>query len=308
MDQGMHKIVIVTQPTRLRELKDLFNTAEQARFYVEHLGGDFADHLREDECYRQALAATRSAAEALARVQVVPRRYLPNLILGEQDVVIALGRDGLVANAMKYLNGQSLVGVNPDPRRWDGRLLPFSPGELPRLLPEVLSRRRPEQSVTMARAESRDGQVLYAANDFFLGIRDHRSARYEIEYRGVREMQSSSGVIISTGLGITGWHASVMAQLRSMAAAYGLGPFREPVMNWDDRQLRFTVREPFPSRTTGTGIVCGALSEGEELIFRSDMASDGILFSDGIAEDAIAFLSGMELRIGVARRQGRLVI
>lgn len=308
MERGMHRIVIVTQPTRLQELKELFNTTEQARFYVEHLGADFGDYLREDERYRRALELTRSAAEAVARVQVVSREFLPHLILGREDIVIALGRDGLVANAMKYLEGQPLVGVNPEPERWDGRLLPFSPGDLPRLLPEVLSRRREEQAVTMARAETRDGQILYAANDFFLGIRDHRSARYEIEYRGARESQSSSGVIISTGLGMSGWHASVMAQLSAMAVSFGLGLPREPKLGWDDRRLRFTVREPFPSRTTGTGIVCGELSEGEELIFRSDMASDGVLFSDGMAADAIAFPSGMELRIGVARRRGQLVI
>lgn len=308
MDRGMHKVLIVTQPTRLEELRQKFNTARQAQFYVECLGADFGDYVREDECYRRALEQVRAAAERFARVQVVPRGYLPNLVLGEGDTVIALGRDGLVANAMKYLHGQSLVGVNPDPERWDGRLLPFRPGDLGRLLPEVLNRRRPEQTVTMARAETRDGQVLYAANDFFLGIRDHRSARYEIEYRGQRERQCSSGVIISTGLGMTGWHASVMAQLRAMTRAYGLGELREPVLSRSDRRLRFCVREPYPSRATGTGIVCGEIGPEEELILRSDMARDGVLFSDGILDDAIAFSSGMEVRVSVASRQGRLVV
>lgn len=308
MDRGMHKLLIVTQPTRLEELKQKFNTAQQARFYVECLGADFDDYIREDEAYRRALAQVRTAAERFARVQTVPRGYLPNLILGERDTVVALGRDGLVANVMKYLHGQSLIGVNPDPARWDGRLLPFRPGDLEKLLPEVLARKRPEEAVTMARAETRDGQILYAANDFFLGIRDHRSARYEIEYRGRREKQCSSGVIVSTGLGMTGWHASVMAQLRAMAAAQGLRGLREPVLSRSDRRLRFCVREPYPSRTTGTGIVCGEIADGEELILRSDMARDGILFSDGIQEDAIAFSSGLEVRISVAGRQGRLVV
>lgn len=308
MDSRMHKIVIVTQPTRLEELKQKFNTLRQAQFYVECLGADFGDYLREDEVYRRALEQVRAAAEKNARVQTVPRGYLPNLVLGEQDTVIALGRDGLAANVLKYLHGQPLVGVNPDPARWDGRLLPFRPGDLGRVLPEVLARRRPEQAVTMARAETRDGQVLYAANDFFLGIRDHRSARYEIEYRGKRENQCSSGVIISTGLGMTGWHASVMAQLRAMAQEFGMGAPRETALGWSDRRLRFCVREPYPSRTTGCGIVCGELGDGEELILRSDMARDGVLFSDGILDDAIAFSSGLEVRISVATRQGRLVV
>lgn len=307
MGREQHKILIVTQPTRLEELRQKFNTTAQAKFYVECLGADFEDYLHEDDRYRRSLEEVRAAAETVARVQVVPRGYLPNLLLGDRDTVIALGRDGLVANTMKYLRGQQLLGVNPDPERWDGRLLPFRPGDLRRVLPQVLGGRRESRTVTMARAETRDGQVLYAANDFFLGIRDHRSARYEIDYRGKREYQCSSGVIVSTGLGMTGWHASVMAQVRGMAGSLGVALPREPGMDWADRRLRFCVREPYPSRTTGTGIVCGELADGEELILRSDMARDGVLFSDGVPDDAIAFSSGMEVRITVAARQGRLV-
>ena len=308
MAREQHKLLIVTQPTRLEELKQKFNTEAQAKFYVECLGADFEDYLREDDGYRRSLDRVRAAAEGVARVQTVPKACLPNLLLGEKDVVIALGRDGLVANTMKYLRGQQLLGVNPDPERWDGRLLPFRPGELERVLPQVLQGRRSSRTVTMARAETRDGQVLYAANDFFLGIRDHRSARYELHYRGKREYQCSSGVIVSTGLGMTGWHASVMAQARGMARALGLELPRQPELRWEDRRLRFCVREPYPSRTTGTELVWGEVGAEEELILRSDMARDGVLFSDGVLDDAIAFSSGMEVRISVAGRQGRLVI
>ena len=308
MSREQHKILIVTQPTRLEELRQKFNTTAQAKFYVECLGADFEDYLREDDGYRRSLDRVRAAAGDVARVQTVPKAYLPNLLLGEKDVVIALGRDGLVANTMKYLRGQQLLGVNPDPERWDGRLLPFRPGELERVLPQVLQGRRSSRTVTMARAETRDGQVLYAANDFFLGIRDHRSARYELHYRGKREYQCSSGVIVSTGLGMTGWHASVMAQARGMARALGLELPRQPELRWEDRRLRFCVREPYPSRTTGTELVWGEVGAEEELILRSDMARDGVLFSDGVLDDAIAFSSGMEVRISVAGRQGRLVI
>lgn len=308
MAREQHKLLIVTQPTRLEELKQKFNTEAQAKFYVECLGADFEDYRREDDAYRRSLDRVYACAEACARVQVVPRGFLPNLVLGDRDTVIALGRDGLVANTMKYLRGQSLLGVNPDPARWDGRLLPFRAGELERVLPQVLQGRRNSRTVTMARAETRDGQVLYAANDFFLGIRDHRSARYELEYRNKREYQSSSGVIVSTGLGMTGWYASVMAQARGMARTFGVELPREPALDWSDRKLRFCVREPYPSRTTGTDLVWGELGDGEELILRSDMARDGLLFSDGVQDDALAFPSGMEVRISVASRQGRLVI
>ena len=57
--------------------------------------------------------------------------------------MVTLGQDGLVANTLKYLNGQPVVGVNPDPERWDGRLLPFRVSDLSKLMPEVVLRKRP---------------------------------------------------------------------------------------------------------------------------------------------------------------------
>ena len=154
------KIILVTRPTRLAELIVRFNTADQARFYVEHLGADFSDYEREDATYRAALAAVREALAGCGRVQVVERAFVPNFIFGPQDFIVTLGQDGLVANTLKYLDGQPVIGVNPDPARWDGQLLPFRAADLPLVMPEVLARKRPLKRVTMARAELSDGQVL----------------------------------------------------------------------------------------------------------------------------------------------------
>src|SRR6185369_9361440 len=136
-----NKIVLVTRPTRLAELVIRFNTGSQARFYVEHQGADFSDYLREDETYRRALSQTRAALAHIARVQVVERSFLPNFVFAPEDTVIALGQDGLVANVLKYLDGQPVIGVNPDASRWDGQLLPFSVLDLPKIVPEVIVRK-----------------------------------------------------------------------------------------------------------------------------------------------------------------------
>src|SRR2546426_4163786 len=120
-----NKIVLVTRPTRLAELVVRFNTVSQARFYIEHQGADFQDYLREDETYHHALVATQKALAQIGRVQTVDRGFLPNFVFAPEDTIVTLGQDGLVANTLKYLNGQPVVGVNPDPERWDGRLLPF---------------------------------------------------------------------------------------------------------------------------------------------------------------------------------------
>src|SRR5262245_46092712 len=205
-----NKIVLVTRPTRLAELVIRFNTVSQARFYVEHQGADFSDYLREDETYHRALTATQGALAQIGRVQVVDRGFLPNFVFAPEDTVVALGQDGLVANTLKYLNGQPVVGVNPDPERWDGRLLPFRVRDMPKIMPEVVLRKRPTSSVTMAKASLNNGQTLYGVNDLFIGPRSHTSARYLIRSGEISETQSSSGVIVSTGMGSSGWLKSLL--------------------------------------------------------------------------------------------------
>ena len=306
-DRGMNKVVLIKRRTRYEELKRRYNTVEQARFYIEHLGADFTDYEREDKVYNAVLEQVRSYIRPVARLQEIDREYIPNMIFGEKDIVIAVGQDGLVANVMKYLDGQPLIGVNPDPDRWDGVLLPFEAGDMERILPRVIDEKFSAKDVTMGKVTSKDGQVLYAVNDFFVGVENHTSAKYHINYRNRIENQSSSGIIISTGFGMTGWHKSVMAEFKGMAMAFGLGAVREPVYDWSDRNLTFQVREPYPSRFTQADIVYGQIREKENLILTSDMSEKGVVFSDGILDDAIEFNAGMQITVGVVERRGRLV-
>ena len=307
MDRGMNKIVIVRRKTRLEDLKRRYNTIEQARFYVEHLGADFNDYEEEHNNYLLALETVKKAAADKARILEIDRDYVPNMIFGADDIVIAVGQDGLVANVMKYLDGQPLIGVNPDTKRWDGDLLFFEAGDMERVLPNVINRNFNVKKISMGKAETKDGQVLYAVNDFFVGIKNHTSARYHICYNNLVENQSSSGVIISTGLGMTGWHKSVMAEFRGMAKAFNLPEIKDKKYEWDNDELVFQVREPYPSKFTQAELVYGKVDKKDTLTFTSLMSEDGVVFSDGIQDDALAFDAGMEVKITVADRIGRLV-
>lgn len=308
MEREMNKIVIVTRKTRLQDLIHKYNTLEQARFYIEHMGVDFSDYIAEDRQYQQTLKQVYTIAEQYARVQTIERGFVPNMIFGKQDIVIAVGQDGLVANVLKYLDGQPLLGVNPDTARWDGVLLPFEAGQLKELLPRVIAGKHTVKTITMAEAVTRDGSRMLAVNDLFIGCRTQASARYDILWKRERENQSSSGVIVSTGLGSTGWYKSVMAQAKRMAAIFQCGPIADRPMAWGDRQLAFIVREPYPSRATQAGIVYGRIQDGESLSLISKMPENGVVFSDGIEEDALAFHSGTEITVRIAGRQGQLVV
>ncbi len=186
------KIVLIVRETRLDELIARFNTVQQAQFYVEHLGADFGDYLEEQRQYRAAVQETEATLRAFARVQRVDRRFVPNFLFGPDDMVVVLGQDGLVANTLKYLDGQHVLGVNPDPKRWDGVLLPFRANDLRKVIPEALAGRRPIKTVTMAKASLNTGEVLHAVNDLFIGPSSHVSARYTLsvgEQRGTAVLQ-----------------------------------------------------------------------------------------------------------------------
>jgi NAD kinase len=303
------KVVLVTRRTRLEELVARYHTLAQAKFYIEHLGADFSDYVREHDTYEAAKRITLDTLEAYGRYQVIDRSFLPNFVFGKSDIVLALGQDGVVANTMKYLEGKPLIGVNPDPARFDGVLLPFEPSDVASIVEDVVNDHRSAKSVTMAEAVLSDGQRLLGVNDLFIGPKTHTSARYEIELGKLREEQSSSGIIVSTGLGSSAWMRSIVTGAMAIAGVYGKA-LSEGYQSWpwDAEFLQMAVREPFPSRTSSTELVYGRVSRGSKLIVRSLMPEGGVIFSDGIEADYLTFSSGTTAEIGMADSKGTLVV
>lgn len=308
--QGERRVVLVTRRTRLDHLIARYNTLGQAKFYVEHLGADFSDYLNESEAYAASLRVTVQALQTWGRYQIVDRSLLANFVFAPSDIVVALGQDGLVANTMKYLEGQPLVGLNPEPSRWDGVLLPFQPADLSAILPGIAADQRNTRSVTMAEARLGDGQVLRAVNDLFIGPRSHTSALYDLTHGSKTEFQSSSGLIVSTGLGSTAWLKSIVTGSLAIARTLGMPSSEENYqpMPWEERALVFAVREPFPTRTAQATLVYGRVLAGEPLKVRSRMPDNGIIFSDGMEADYLQFTAGMEATIAPSVTSGRLVI
>jgi NAD kinase len=305
------KIVLITRPSRLAGLKRRFATRARAKFYVEHLHADFKDYESEDSQYDNAVKEATEHLRTFRRVQVIDRSYLPNFLFGPEDIVVALGQDGLVANSLKYLNGQPLLGVNPDIKRWDGVLLPFQVRDLPKVMPEIIAGKRALKTVTMAEARLNTQQVFYAVNDFFIGAKSHVSARYEIRHGSKREQHSSSGVIVSTGLGSTGWLRSILTGSQIIASASHGRPAvidKYKALPWDTNHLLFSVREPFPSKSSQAGLIFGQVTANQPLQITSQMAENGVIFSDGIESDFAEFNSGASATILPSKRHGILVV
>lgn len=302
------KLVIVTRRTRLEELIDRFNTRGQAKFYIEHAGGDFGDYEREHDTYHAALDRLRRDLDFGIPRQILDRALVPTYTFTTQDLVVTLGQDGLVANVAKYAGGQPIVGVNPDPERFDGVLLPFLPAQAQQVTASVLKGQAATSAVTLAEMTLGDGQRLLAFNDLFVGMRTHTSARYRIRAGGTAEAQSSSGVLISTGAGSTGWMSSVFNMAAGVTAFAGGQRGAGLRFGWDDPRLIYAVREPFVSRHSSASIVAGLIVPGEQLVLESLMPSGGVVFSDGIESDFLEFNSGAVGSVRAAAQRAILVV
>ena len=325
MKNNENKIILITRKSRLEELIYRFNTQSQAKFYIEHLGGDFDEYVDEHRQYKSVIQKSLKTLSALGRVHQLDRLYLPNYIFNPDDVVVVVGQDGLVANTIKYLNFHPVIGVNPDPSRWDGELLKFVESDLKTVVPEILNKRNCSlKNITLAKALLNTGEEIYGVNDIFIGPKTHSSLRYNLKIGNQNENQSSSGIIISTGLGSTGWFKSLITGAnkiydainpRAKIPVHSKSSFfkttlvenSEPTFDWDANYLYYTVREPFPSLYSKANLIFGKITPSKKLIISSFMPENGVIFSDGIEKDFINFNSGTIATIEVANKKGCLV-
>lgn len=298
--------IIVRGRTRLEMLVERFNTRSQARFYVDQNGGDFDDYEHEHETFHAALDQLQRSLTRSLKNKVVERAFLPSFIFSDDQLVIIIGQDGLLANAAKYVNGRPMIGVNPDLARYDGALLPFTVDSCLNVVDRVINGTYDYRDASLAEARLNDGQRLLAFNELFIGIEDHTSARYRIAFNGKEEEQSSSGIIVATRSGSTGWLSSLYNMANGLIRAPKENARRAKPLS--DHELQFVVREPFQSQRTGIDITVGRIHPRTSLNISSLMPNRGVIFSDGIIADRLMFNAGSIATIGLAKEKARLVL
>ena len=164
------------------------------------------------------------------------------------------------------------------------------------------------RAITLAEAKLKDGQRLLAFNDLFIGARSHISARYRVTYGGGAENNSSSGIIVSTGAGSTGWLSSIFNEASGILSFLGAAPVAPVRLDWEEERLLFVVREPFLSRHSQAGIVAGVMESPASLLLESQMPTAGVIFYDGVEADHLDFNSGAIATIGIAPEKANLVV
>ncbi|MBN8220018.1 MAG: NAD(+)/NADH kinase [Spirochaetes bacterium] len=297
--------IIVRSKTRRELLQDKFQTHAQAKFYVERSGGRIDDIDAEHDEFYRSLEAVQAQLSGKLKFKIIDRGFLPSFIFAENQLIITVGQDGLVANTAKYAKGQPIIGVNPDPERFDGVLLKTQVKTFAQHLQHALTGAAAVSEITMAELKLNDGQRLLAFNDFFIGPSSHISARYIITQGKRHEEHSSSGILISTGAGKTGWMSSVLNMVAGISGKAEIAAYKN--LAWSSPELIYAVREPFISKQSQAAMVWGIINSGSPLVIESRMAQSGVIFSDGIERDFLHFNSGAIATVGVAAEKARLV-
>jgi hypothetical protein len=232
-------------------------------------------------CTTKVRGGALARIETLARYDSVVRfffsrketfRQRSTFLFQEHDAVITLGQDGLVANTAKYTRAQPIIAINPEPSRFDGVLLAFVADQARNAVAHLLEGKAKLREITLAQAVLGDGQRLLGFNELFIGARSYVSALYRIQYGKRSEIQSSSGILVATGAGSTGWASSLFNMASGIAEFCGGSHLSSVRMEWEDSRLLYLVREPFLSRHSEIGMVAGMLAVGEELVIESRMA------------------------------------
>lgn len=286
------RVVIVTRRTEYDEMLATHGTRGQAAFFLSTRDRDIAELEERHRMTQQAIETAVASIPVDWRRGTVERSDVSRFMFSPDDVVLVVGQDGLVANVAKYLDGQPVIGIDPEPGRNAGVLVTHAARDVSDLL------RAADQVAehTMVEARLDDGQHLLALNEIFVGHPSHQTARYDLHAPdGSGEAQASSGVIVATGTGATGWCRSVALERHSRLA---LPSPSEPRLAW-------FVREAWPSPATGTTMTEGDLVGADlALTIKSDRL---VAFGDGVEGDALMLTWGQTIRVGRAAKALRLV-
>lgn len=291
------RVVLVSRETEYAALLAKHGTRGQAEFFLSTRGQNIEELEVRDALQSRALTAAKNAIPADWSFVQVMREDLNRFLFSDNDIIVPVGQDGLVANLAKYLDGQLVVGVTPDPASSEGVLTRHSVDALPTLLRGAAHADVDIQTRSMVEANTGEGLSLLALNELFIGHRSHQSARYVVQVGGSEEFQSSSGLIVATGTGLTGWAKSIMTATHR---GFDIAP--------EESRAAFFAREPWPSRTSGCDIAAGEIARDASLTVLSRINEGGVIFADGIEQDFLHFDWGVEAQVHLSNKRLSLVV
>ena len=229
------------------------------------------------------LAAVENIKKLIMRLEIefssVEVRELKKEML-DVDLVITAGGDGTFIRAASYLKEVPILGINSEPELSEGALTSLVDSELD-VLEEILKGNynivKRDRIKVIVNGDELDQLAL---NDVYVGSTTHfHASRYVIEFKGDSEEQRSSGVLFSTSSGSSAWYKSAGGEV------------------FDEKKIKFLVREPFSGRIFNPKMIRGEVLDGEKIKVIAKRHEGGVISLDSNFHKEFNIPDGVELEL-----------
>lgn len=205
------------------------------------------------------------------RFGMANRDRLKKLQLKNKDLIVAVGGDGTFLRAAHFIGSQKLMGVNSDIKNKEGFFMKSNKKDFEAKLKKVIEGTSKIKKLPRLEASinGRESGTL-ALNEFFIGSKkSYQAAKYTIQVGSKKEMQKSSGILITTPSGSRAWAKS----------CYG------KTLPLNSGNYQFLVREPYEGQVfKDYALKHGILGKSQKIKIKSEML-DGILIADSVGKE-----------------------
>jgi hypothetical protein len=242
----------------------------------------YGSHLRQ-------LASLELLEKALAdRADFIYREELSSDLVSRYGALVSLGGDNHFIYVARFTGDKPLIGINSDPVTSSGALVYFTARSF------LEHTRNPHFPDRLERWTMIEGQIHYPDGSTIrigpciseTGIRNafaDAMSRYYLRINDEPwEEQKSSGLLLATGAGSTGWFHNCLP--------HSMQIYEDPTFGRDEQIFRFVAREPGFHRQHYYRYLYRSLNRGDTLEIISEM--DGEIIIDAQPETRFDFGPG----------------
>ncbi|GMT49717.1 MAG: hypothetical protein IEMM0008_1256 [bacterium] len=210
---------------------------------------------------------------------------LPHTQTEDKDLIVSIGGD----EHFKYVihnsvQGKLVLNVRSDNLKSEGALSTCNRFNLKEMIDQIRSESYLMENWVRLEARLNDQLIESAIDTIYVGTKNGtRMSRYVLHFKDAVEEQKSSGLLIVTGAGSTGWFRSAGGTSFPRNAMTG----------------KFLAREIYVGTKTGNSMRNGVFHEEETIEIHSLMDDQGIVEIDSIKE--YPFRRGDFLKVNVSK-------
>lgn len=191
-------------------------------------------------------------------------------MIHERDLIIVVGGDGTFLKTAHAMHTKiPFLCINADPTKTEGFFSQTTAATVEKKIEQILKGKCKPKQLWRLQARIDGTSIEQCMNEYYIGEqKPYHVSKYIMDIGKKKEMQKSSGVIVSTAAGSTAWCRSAGGK----------------VMPIDKRQFEFIVRDPYVGRLAKTKLKKGIL-EKDATVTIIPVSENMILVADAVGKE-----------------------